>query len=336
MSDPHPETRQDPITQQWVIQAPSRSERPQRTGAPTPDHDPRDDTPVEGCPFCPGHEAMLPAIHAQRDADDRPWHTRAVPNKYPALTPDAPDARTAPPFYRSRPNTGHQEVLIDTPYHHQDLPQMSVDEVDAVLQTYLARYRAVREADSDRLPILFRNHGARAGASIDHPHSQLIAPTFVPPRLRQEEAAAQTQYQEDGTCPYCTMIAVEQDVESRMVWSDEHAVCFVPYAARVPYELWILPRRHEPEVTHTTDAERRSVATALQTACHRLYTHLGDPDYNFFVRTAIAYQSEAPYLHWSLRIRPRTTVEAGFERATGLHINPSSPERDAAVLREDG
>jgi UDPglucose--hexose-1-phosphate uridylyltransferase len=280
---------------------------------------------------------MLPDIHWQLDADnDRPWQTRAVPNKYPALAPDAPGAQDAGALYRARPNTGHQEVIIDTPYHHQDLGQMSVAEVDGVLQTYTARYRAVREAGADRLPVLFRNHGARAGASINHPHSQLIAPDIVPPAWNQEEAAAEARYRDSGDCPYCTMIAVEQEEGDRMVWRNEHAVLFVPFAARVPYEMWILPRRHEPELARTAAAERHSIATALRIACRRLYTRLGDPDYNFFVRTAVAYQSEAPYLHWSLRIRPRTTVEAGFERATGLHINPSSPERDAAVLRGDG
>lgn len=332
--DYHPETRRDRITQQWVACAPSRSSRPQKTASPAPDHDPTDDTPVEGCPFCPGHEEKLPRILWELDAsDDRPWQTRVVPNKFPALTlEDQPD-RHMDGLYEIRSSYGQQEVVVDTPRHHQGFAQMSVGQVESVLQTYLARYHALRQADRPLIPFVFRNHGARAGASIAHPHSQIIATHFAPPDIKREEAAAQERFVEEGECPYCEMIADEVDGESRMVAANEAFVLFVPFAARVPYEQWILPRTHEPEFGRLTESDRTALASILHEAISRLHDRLDAPDYNFFVRTALEYESDAPHLHWSLRIEPRTTVVAGFERSTGIHVNPSIPERDAAVLR---
>jgi UDPglucose--hexose-1-phosphate uridylyltransferase len=329
-----PETRRDRITQRWVACAPDRSSRPQKTGDRPPDETPPSDTPVEGCPFCPGHEDQLPAVLWELAADDgRPWRTRAVPNKYPALTSSpAPDAGHSG-LYQTRESRGRQEVLIDTPSHHRGLARMPAAQVDAVLRTYLVRYRALR-AD-DLYPFVFRNHGAGAGASIPHPHSQIIGTNFAPPRIEREEAAAQRRHEETGRCPYCEMIETELDAGARLVSTTDAFVAFVPFAAPVPYEVWILPRHHEPEFARLSGADRSVLAGMLRRVARRLHTRVGDPDYNLFVRTALEHGSEAPHLHWSLRLRPRTTVEAGFERSTGVQINPSIPERDAAVLRGD-
>jgi UDPglucose--hexose-1-phosphate uridylyltransferase len=330
------EFRQDRLTRTWVACAPSRSGRPQKTDdAPAPSAPPSD-TPVEGCPFCPGHEDQLPAVLWERAADaDRPWRTRAVPNKFSALTADAAPASEDDGLYRTRSPHGRQEVIIDTPFHHEDLPAMSPDQVDALLATYLARYRTLRAAAPTLYPFVFRNHGGRAGASIPHPHSQIIATDFPPPAIEREETAARARYEDTGRCPYCQMIDRETDAAERLVWANEHLVMFVPFAARLPYELWILPRRHEPEVERIAAAERTALGRALQYAARRYKTRLGDPAYNYFVRTALAYRSDAPHLHWSVRVQPRTSRQAGFELSTDVRINPSLPERDAAVLRGD-
>jgi UDPglucose--hexose-1-phosphate uridylyltransferase len=265
--------------------------------------------------------------------DDRPWRTRAVPNKFSALSPTSPFPDAAPSLYRTRPSHGRQEVIIDTPQHHHPLARMPVGQIEALLRTYLTRYRTLRE--DDLYPFVFRNHGARAGASISHPHSQIIGTDVPPPRIEREEAAARRRYEETDQCPYCEMIDIELDAERRLVRVTDDFVAFVPFAARVPYELWILPRRHEPEMGRLRGEERTDLARLLRTVVRRLRTCLDDPDYNFFFRTALASDSTASHLHWSLRLQPRTTVEAGFELSTGMLINPSIPERDAAVLRGD-
>jgi UDPglucose--hexose-1-phosphate uridylyltransferase len=208
---------------------------------------------------------------------------------------------------------------------------MPVAQVDALLRTYLVRYRALREAGL--YPFVFRNHGAGAGASIPHPHSQIIGTDFPPPRIEREEAAARRRHTETGQCPYCEMVEAELEAEARLVSTTDAFVAFVPFAARGPYEVWILPRHHEPEFGRLPSENRSVLAGMLRRVVRRLRAHVGDPDYNLFVRTALEHGSEAPHLHWSLRLRPRMTVEAGFELSTGVQINPSIPERDAAVLR---
>ncbi len=336
MSDYALETRQDRITKEWVACSPVRSTRPHKTTPTEPAPASLTDEPVEGCPFCPGHEEMLPSVIWQLDAHgERPWWTRAVPNKYPAFTPDAKTEEQTCGLYRVRASHGRQEVLVDTPFHHQGLAKMPTRGVEAVLHTYLQRYHVHRQADESLLPVIFRNHGPSAGASIPHPHSQLIATDFPPPRLEHEEAEARARYEELNRCPYCAMIDTELATESRLVETNEDFVVFVPYAARVPYEMWIFPREHRPEFGRLAEPQRHALAQILREVLGRLHASLDDPDYNFFVRTALEYESDAPHLHWSLRIRPRLTVEAGFEVATGMHINPSIPERDAAVLRGD-
>lgn len=340
-----PETRRDRLTNQWVTFAPSRSGRPQHT-ASTRDTETAADVaeapvegPVEGCPFCPGHEDMLPSLRWEwTEAGADRWRTRVVPNKYPALAPAPSSPSTsagACDLYQSRASRGTQEVIIETPDHHQPLATMPVAQVDAVLRTYLQRYRAVRQDDNDCIPFLFRNHGASAGASIAHPHSQLIAPDIPPPLIQQEEQAAKARYDELGRCPYCAMVEAELEAEARLVRKDNHFVAFVPFAAEVPYELWIVPREHTPEFGHLTPSRRRALAETLRSVLARLRTRVHNPDYNLFVRTALDDNPDSPHLHWSLRIRPRTTVLAGYEQATGERINPSIPERDAAVLRND-
>jgi UDPglucose--hexose-1-phosphate uridylyltransferase len=337
---PDQELRQDLITKRWVIVAPKRDQRP-RDIDDAEAGDPRDASPVEGCPFCPGHEDMLTRVVWQMDdAEYGPagWRTRAVPNKYPALTPDpAPHAERCG-LYRSKAGIGRQEVVIDTPYHYESLAHMPVAQVEAVLETYLERYRTLREESrangTPLIPFIFRNHGADAGASLPHPHSQIIAAEIEPPRVKQEERRAQAHYAETGRCAYCEMIEDELDAEARLVHATDSFVAFVPYSAQAPFETWILPREHEPEFGRTGPAARSALAESLHAVLSALHTQCGNPAYNFFVRTALAYDAEAPHLHWSLRIRPRISVNAGFELATGLQVNPSLPERDAEVLRE--
>ena len=259
------------------------------------------------------------------------WQTRVVPNKYPALTMEPAPRSEQCGLYRFQAGIGQQEVVIDTPYHYESWAHMPVDQVEAVVRTYLDRYRALRE--EGLFPFIFRNHGSDAGASLPHPHSQIIAPNIAPPSIQQEEQQAQAHHAETGDCPYCEMIAEELDAEVRLVHTNEDFVTFVPYAAQAPCEMWILPREHEPEFGRVDASLQTSLADALHSALHALHVQCGDPAYNFFVRTALENNSTAPHLHWSLRIRPRTTVDAGFELGTGMKVNPSLPERDARRLR---
>ncbi len=348
------EFRQDAITRQWVVCAPTRSDRPKQFEEET-DPVPETDGPVDGCPFCPGHEHMLPEVLFEASPDgpttsgpttnqpttNQPttngsalsWHTRSVPNKYPALTQDGTATQSSCSLYEWQGGYGRQEVIIATPRHNEPLSRLPTAHLETVIRTYVHRYHALRQADGELIPFIFHNYGAGAGASLPHPHSQVIAPSIKPPDVVLEEERARQRYDETGQCPYCEMLDEERRAKARMVAENDAFAAFVPYAARVPYEVWILPTEHEPEFGRL-NGQAPALAQVLHQTLRALRLTLGDPDYNFYIRTALAYESTAPHLHWSLRIHPCTSIDAGFEIGTGMKINPSLPERDADVLRE--
>lgn len=323
------EIRQDPVTKRWTIYAPDRNNRPKDT--PTAAAAPSSSS---HCPFCPGREDQLPGILMETPGlDDQPWQTRIVPNKYAALTPEADGPHTSDGLFCARAAYGHHEVVIETPHHHQDLPQMSPEAVQAVIETYLRRYHELRRRDPSLYPLIFRNHGSRSGASLRHPHSQIVATPLVPQQTQWCNDAARQYFERTGRCVYCDMSEEEQRVQRRVVLENASFVVFVPFAAEVPYELWIVPRQHRADVGDTADAEAADLADALRTTLARLHDRLGDPDYNYVIQTAPDYRSQAPHLHWYLRIVPRTIDRGGFEVGSGIRINPSLPEMNADDLR---
>ena len=343
------EFRRDAITRQWVVCAPARSDRPKLFDQGN-NAMPETDGPIDGCPFCPGHEHMLPEVlfespSAESSTNGTPrdregknghaasWQTRSVPNKYPALTQDGTTSPSSCSIYEWHGGYGRQEVIIVTPRHHESLSWMPTPHLETVIRTYVDRYHTLRQAEGGLIPFIFHNHGADAGASLPHPHSQIIAPSIEPPDVLLEEEHARQRYDRTGRCPYCEMLEEERTAETRMITENDAFAAFVPYAARSPYEIWILPTMHQPEFGRL-DSQASALANVLHQTLRALRIALDDPDYNFYIRTALTYESTAPHLHWSLRIRPRISIDAGFEIGTGMKINPSLPERDADVLRE--
>lgn len=325
------EVRQHPLTGRWTAYAPGRARRPNQAALPDP---PANDAPAKGCPFCAGHEAMLPPILLETAAPGAPgWSVRVVPNKYPALTPEQEAETFARGPYRAASAYGRQEVIIETPRHHAPLAVLPADAVEAVVDAYLQRYHAVRQADARLFPLLFRNHGTDAGASLPHPHSQLIATAQTPPDVQHEEAQALRHYEETGECFFCATLRHEVRERERLMLETDGFVAFVPYAAEVPCEVWLVPRRHRADFGNLPEDERPAFANALRATLARLRERLQDPDYNFYIRSSLAYGSTAAHLHWYVRIVPRTTKRAGFELGTGMGICPSLPEEDAAFLR---
>jgi UDPglucose--hexose-1-phosphate uridylyltransferase len=184
------------------------------------------------------------------------------------------------------------------------------------------------------LTLLFRNHGELAGTSLRHAHAQVIVTSIVPPLLRWKEAEAQRYFDSWGRCVYCDILAFERQERHRVVLENAAYLAFVPFAAEVPCEIWLLPKRHQADFGAITAAEKTALALALHDVLARLHAKLGDPDYNYIINTSMRYRAEEPHLHWYLQILPRLTTPAGFEIGSGMSLNPSLPEADAAFLNE--
>lgn len=326
--------RLNKATREWVIYAPSRRKRPQdfqqkqAKKLPLPDF-------LSHCPFCPGQESDLEPIKYEiRNEDQSQWLIRVVPNKFPALFPLETWQRNSYGIYLTLPGYGQHEVILESPYHNDEIATMNVSQVELVVETYHQRYLDLMKTKDTMMVIIFRNHGQRAGASLQHPHSQIISTGVVPQSRRWQEEEAQRYFDEWGHCVYCDMLDFELKEKRRIVTQNESFVAFIPFAAEVPFEIWIMPLRHTADFGSITLTEKKDFAFILKDVLGRLYCKLNDPDYNYVIKTAARYRAEEPQLHWYCQITPRLTTRAGFELGSGISINPSIPESDAEFLRE--
>jgi UDPglucose--hexose-1-phosphate uridylyltransferase len=278
---------------------------------------------------------MLQSIIAERPhPSGKGWQTRVVPNKYPALTTLGDNRRYHVGFYLAMRGYGNHEVIVESRRHDRHGALMSVPEVETIVHTYHERYRALMEDHENMMIIIFRNHGARAGTSLIHPHSQLIVTGIVPNFIRWREEQAQRYFDTWGRCVFCDMLQSERADRRRLVFENESFLAFVPFAAEVPFETWLMPKRHQADFGQISDREKSDLAAGLHHILKGLYDKLNDPDYNYVINTAPRYKADEPQLHWYLQVRPRLTTRAGFEIGSGISINPSLPEADAEFMRE--
>lgn len=285
------------------------------------------------CPFCPGNEQLLPAILAETPMQGTPgWRTRVVPNKYPALSPGGDPKPIGGPQMRLA-GFGYHEVIIESARHNADLTTLSDAEVRAVVETYRARFNELaRRADVESI-VVFRNRGRNAGASLVHPHSQVIATAIIPPRVAASARWAYEQFAETGCCATCRDLKYEMEDGRRIVEATAHFLTTVPFAATSPFELRITPLRHQPSFGSADDAELAELGAVLRRALLRLRLALADPSYNFAIESALFERANATSAHWCLRIVADLVTPGGFELASGIPINPSEPEADAELLR---
>jgi UDPglucose--hexose-1-phosphate uridylyltransferase len=327
------EIRQNKATGQWVIFATSRGKRPsdlESAAREKKDPPARDD----GCPFCPGNEKMLPSVIMEIGAPTRHgWQTRVVPNKFPALTPEADTRRYDRGIYLAMPAFGRHEVIIESPLHNEQIAGMGPEAVDILIETYHRRYTDLVQEHRNMVVLIFRNHGLRAGTSLLHPHSQVIVTGLVPSYLRWKEDEARRYFDRWGRCVYCDILDFELRDRHRLVLENGSFAAFVPYAAEVPFEAWIVPKQHQASFGSLSDPLKGDLSEALRLVLSMLREKAGDPDYNYIINTSPHYESKEPQLHWFVQIRPRLTTRAGFEIGSGISINPTLPEENAAVLR---
>ncbi|GAB4427434.1 MAG: galactose-1-phosphate uridylyltransferase [Chloroflexi bacterium OHK40] len=328
------ELRQNLATREWVIIASERARRPnayvELSDRPRtherPEHDPT-------CPFCPGNEEL--DLERDRDPATGPWTTRVVLNKYPALSLEGALARRFNGVERSITGVGHHEVLVEHPFHNTTLALMTDEEILAVLEMYLRRGLVIGADPRVEQIVFFKNHGERAGASLHHPHSQIIGMPIVPGDIRHRIEEARRFFDDTGQCVFCTMVADELARRERLVAVNERFVAFVLYAASSPFHIWILPRQHRASFLHVDRADLVLLAPLLRDVLFRLYAHLNDPDVNVLIRSTPTKEPENGYFHWYVAIVPRLSRSAGFELGSGVWINPSLPEECAAFLRGD-
>jgi len=329
------ELRQDPTTREWVLIAPERAKRPQqapkkRRADKLPDWD-------ESCPFCPGNESQTPAevFRLPLSSQDSAWEVRVVPNRFAALKLDGDTSRIKNEhFFRKRPGTGVHEVIIETPSHNTPMALKSYQQVEMVLVAYQERYNALKSNRQIKSITIFKNHGRASGTSLAHPHSQLVATPVLAPYYHRRLDIAVDYYADSGRCLYCDLLAEEMEERERIVAETKEFVVFHPYASRVPYETWIIPKKHYASFGLFPASHLAELAKVLRDTLLCLYRGLDNPDFNFIINTTITEDEEDPYYHWHLRIVPRLTMIAGFEIGSGIYITTALPEETARLMKE--
>jgi UDPglucose--hexose-1-phosphate uridylyltransferase len=327
-----PELRKNPVTGRWVIISTDRQKRPDdfRLERPT----------IVGrqqCPFCPGHEAMTPgevlAYRPHGAPNTAGWDLRVVPNKFPALQVEGTLDRAGEGMFDRMNGIGAHEVIIETPDHDRTLATMTETEIERVLWAYRERILDLKRDGRLRHIMVFKNHGAAAGATLQHTHSQLIALPIVPDFLREEIDGARRHYAEKERCVFCDIVHQELEAGTRLVQENADIVALAPYAPRFAFETWLLPKRHGARFEGAVKQEYESLARLLKQVLQRLDRALESPPYNLVVHTAPFAGDTAEIFHWHIEIMPKLTRVAGFEWGTGFFLNPTPPEEAARVLR---
>jgi len=330
-----PELRKDPVTGRWVIIATDRARRPS-------DFSRESVTPVGTafCPFCVGHEHKTPPeILAYRDSggpNEPGWRVRVVPNKFPALGIEGDLSRTGEGMFDKMSGVGAHEVVIETPDHNLSLSQMSERQVEDVFWAFRERILDLKKDGRFRYIMLFKNHGESAGASLEHPHCQLIALPVIPKRVKEELEGSRLYFDFKERCVYCDVIRQESQAGVRVVTETDRYLVLQPYAARFPFETWIIPKRHDSHFETIDAPQLQNLAWVLRSTLRKMDKVLEKPAFNFVIHTAPVQESAMAQYHWHIELMPKLTKVAGFEWGTGFYINPTPPEESAQFLREAG
>lgn len=329
------EMRFNPITLDWVILAPDRALKPndflpeKKVRPPRPAH-------REDCPFCVGNEALTSAEICRAEAADGSWLARVVENKYSAFVATDDLRRHSRGTFRSMAAAGAHEVLIEHPRHDLAFADMETPHLTLILGLYRDRYRALRQRPHVESIVIFKNHGVRAGTSLEHSHSQITATPVVSSQVHMRLHEGRRYHEYHGACLYCEVLNDELESGERIIESGESFVAFLPYASLSPYHLWIFPRHHASSFDEISDGDLVELAGVLSRQLRRLAVAADDPDYNFTIRSAPVGEVNSCCFHWYLSIVPRMSRFAGFELGSGSYINSMSPELCAERMRGAG
>jgi UDPglucose--hexose-1-phosphate uridylyltransferase len=327
-----PELRQNFFTKEWVIMATERAKRPEELAS----HRPQEARPrfLETCVFCPGNEDKTPPEVTRTPVSrSEPWAVRVVPNKFAALSRDVEPVRMLQHLRRRIGGFGVHEVIVDSPDHSDCMALLSNAHITNILGVYKDRYNKLSLDQRIVHITIFKNHGLDAGASLAHPHSQLIATPVISSQIRHRLHEALRHYDEVGECMFCHMIEGEIEDQTRIVMKSPHFVALEVFASPTPFCTHIYPHRHMASFGDINPAEMADLAGVLRVLLKKLYVGLDNPDFNFTIRSAPAEYGGARHFHWYLSVIPRLTRVAGFELGSGMFINTVLPESAAEFLR---
>lgn len=327
------ELRRDPIAGRWVIVDTDHPSKPEEF-----EHE------LHGwrggvCPFCYGNESLTPPeIEAIRDPHTGPntsgWQVRVVPNKFPALQIEGDLDRRGLGIYDMSSGIGAHEVLIESPYHHKDLPDLLNNEIENVLNMLCRRATDLIKDKRFKYIMIFKNYGPSAGASLEHPHTQIIALPMVPKNPLEEIKGAQEYFDYRERCIFCDIIRQEMQEKERIVLENKYFLSFCPFVSRFPFEIWIMPKKHNAYFCHLPQEEIPALASIFKDTMAKVKKVFPSLAYNLMIHSApINGDGGVEGYHWHIEFTPKLTRVAGFEWGSGFYLVSTPPELAAQYLK---
>lgn len=335
------EFRQDPVSGEWVVIAPERMKRPHQMSEIAKK---RVRVPKAKCPFENlKKNGNWPPIIVRPEGKIKSWRTVLLQNKFPLLTHGStpfvhglicPAEEVRGPFH-TMAGVGHHDLII-TRDHDKNFAHLSMDRATEVLEVMQERFRFLAKDKCMHYAMALSNWGPTAGASIYHPHYQIVTVPVTPPDVSRSLRGSEEYYTRTGRCVHCEMLKTDIQNSGRVVAKTKSSLAIAPFVSRSPFEVRVFPLRHRPYFEKTPLAEIRAVAEVLQATLRKMERVLGDPDFNFYLHTApLKNQKDFAHYHWHIEVLPNLLgfgVPAGFEFGTGEHVNVVDPETTARVL----
>jgi len=317
----------------WVVIATGRAKRPEMFKKEKRE---KIVVPKKNCPFCRITEEPILVYSGGKNKGRqfcKDWSTMVLANKYPAFVPATElDRKREDNLFERMNAVGFHEVVV-TRDHDKSLALLSRKHVKEVIDSYTERFSHLINKEMINYVSVFHNHGPEAGASIYHPHSQIIALPLIDCDLKSALAKAE-RYKKKKECIYCKMNEWELRRRERIVYQNKRFIALCPYASKLAFQVIITPKKHLAFFDKITEEEKVDLADALKTVLFKLYKGLGDPPYNFYLHSAPIDGQDHSYYHWHWTILPKTSIWAGFELGVGIEISTIEPEKAAAFLRK--
>jgi len=332
------ELRFDLTSRDWVVIATGRAKRPETFKR---EKRKKEEVPKTLCPFCQISTQETPTLifsHGKKIPPDmgipKDWTTISIPNKFPAFLPFKKlNPRVEGKFYKTINAVGFHEVVV-TRDHKKSMGQFSISQIKEVIDVYQERYLELMKEKFVDYVSIFHNHGAEAGASIAHPHSQIITTPLIDVDLKKALSNSRKYYRAHRKCIYCQMNNWEKKNKKRVVFENKDFLVICPFASKAAFELIISPKKHLAYFEKITEKEKKFLSEAFQIALNKLYEALNNPAYNFYLHTSPCDEKKYPFYHWHWTILPKTATWAGFEIGTRMEISTIEPEKAAEYLRK--
>ena len=323
------ELRQDPVFGDWILLASTRGVGQKFNGRT------KVVLPKSKCPF----DNLVkfdnfPPVLVYDNENKNDWFLQVIPNKYPAVSHENCSLMFQRGLYKSRAGAGFHELVILRD-HDRYLGQYNSLEINKILEAYKDRYLSLSEEKCIEYISIFHNHGKEAGSTVPHLHSQILALPIIPPDVNHSIKGSRRFFHEHKKCIHCEMLRQETKEKTRIIYENQDAVVFAPFASQVNFETRIFPKRHSAYFEKSGDNELTSFADAMRFIFSSIYINLKDPSFNFFIHTAPTNKkSDYNHYHWHMEILPKFGITGSFELSTGLNVISVAPEEAAKILKK--